>query len=91
MKAPAGARKNHTNSGGGSTHGMGAKHHLTRLVDPEDLSGDGAPATPQSIRKNHLNDGQGGARGNFGMAAEHHITPQPDTPALPVNVMDTED
>lgn len=85
MKAPSGARKNHTNTGSGSTTGLAATHHTTRLADAPDISGGPAPATDGRLKKVHQNSG-GGATDGF--AATHENTRIHDAAPLPVDIMD---
>lgn len=86
-KALAGAgklRANHENDGGAPTHGLGATHHLTRIADPEDISGDGNPGTHEPLKKVHEN--RGGAPVH-GMAAQHHTTRIHDADDVPPEIM----
>lgn len=88
-KALSGAgrlRNNHENDGTGGTHGLGAQHHITRLPDPEDISGDGPPETDESLMRVHENRG-GGA--THGMAATHHTTRIHDAEDVPTEIMET--
>lgn len=73
-KALAAAGKlhsNHENDGSGGSHGLGAQHHLTRLPDPEDITGDGNPGTHEPLKRVVSNSGGGPTHG---MAATHHTT-----------------
>jgi hypothetical protein len=85
MKAPAGTRKNATNSGG---HKGNNKFEISPDVPATvpDLTGGRAPAVHEGTRKNHLN--RGGFKG--GMAAHHDETEKPDAPVVPTDIMDAE-
>ncbi len=85
MKAPEGTRKNHLNKGGGGADGLGAQHHLTRLPNPEDISGDGNPGTHEPLKRVTKNQGGGGSHG---MAATHHTTRIHDAHEVPADIMD---
>lgn len=76
---------NHENDGGAPTHGLAATHHTTRIADPENISGDGAPPVHEPLMKVHEN--RGGAPVH-GMAAQHHTTRIHDAADVPPEIMD---
>lgn len=80
MKAPEGARKNHTNSGG-YKGGLAATFHETRLKDAEDITGGGCPPVHGPTKAIVRN--AGGYKG--GMAATHDQSEKPDIHELPVD------
>jgi hypothetical protein len=78
----------HENDGDGGSHGLGAQHELTRLPDPEDISGD-------RRGKAHPTGGHGSA---FNMGAHKgdllDNRPEranvPGTPEIPAEFLDQE-
>lgn len=83
MKAPEGTKKNHLNDGSGGSHGLGARHHITRIGDPEDISGDGNPGAHEPLKRVHENRGGGPTHG---MAATHHTTRIHDAEDVPTDI-----
>lgn len=83
-KAMAGASKLHeVHENKGQHRSMAAQHEKTRLVDPENVSGDGNPGTHEPTLKNHHNRGSGATHG---LAATHHTTRIADAPDLETEI-----
>lgn len=81
-----GLKTNHENSGSGGVHGLGAQHELTRIPDPEDISGDGPRAEHhEPLMRVHSN--RGGGRTD-GLAATHHTTRIHDAADVEPEIMD---
>ena len=81
-------RSNHENDGTGGTHGLGAQHHITRLPDPEDISGDGPPPTHEPLKRVTRNSGGGSTDG---LGATHHRTRIHDAEPVETDIMQTRD